>query len=192
MNSCAHSQTPTVSHWRDLGAARLGVYRHSRPRRFSKFPFILLACLGLLASGPLVHAEDSPTLLTMIARWQYPDSQMHGATMRDAATTNALGDRTLQSVQYKVVLTTKDPLTKVIAYYEAKLPSIVNVRSSKVGTKPAADPGQSITVHEDSQGRPLTLHIICVNTDKAATTLVISRAENEPETHIAWTHYVKL
>ena len=183
MNSFTHSQISNVFPC---------VHRNLRPRRFCKFPFILIACLGLLASGPLVQAEDSPTLLTMIARWQYPDSQMHGATMQDAATTNALGDRTLQSIQYKVVLTTKDPLAKVIAYYETKLESVAATKRAIIGEKSAADSGKSVTVHEDSQGRPLTLHIICVNTDKAATTLVISRAENESATHIAWTHYVKL
>jgi hypothetical protein len=45
--------------------------------------------------------------------------------------------------------------------------------------------------HEDSDGRPVGIQIIVVNTDKSSTTLVISRAEKEAETHIAWAHYIR-
>ena len=51
--------------------------------------------------------------MTMVAQWQYPGSQMNGATISDAATTDGAGERILQSIQYKAVLTTKDPMPKV-------------------------------------------------------------------------------
>jgi len=73
----------------------------------------LISFLALLASPPLGHTQEPPSLLTMIAQWKYPDSKMNGATLGDAATLNGAGERTVQSILYKTVLTTKDPLPKV-------------------------------------------------------------------------------
>lgn len=111
--------------------------------------------------------------------------------MSDAATMNGAGERTLQSIQYKTVLTTKDPMRKVIAYYKAMLVPAPGSKTAKLEERPA-DSGRSVTFHDDSEGRPLAIHVILVNTDKASTTLVISRAATESETHIAWTQYLKL
>jgi hypothetical protein len=129
----------------------------------------------------------------MIAQWQYPDSKMQGATMSDAATQNGAGERTVQSIQYKTVLTTKDPMPKVIEYYKNKLMPTTGSKTAKLQEKAAgdSDSGRSVTVHDDSEGRPLAIHVILVNTEKASTTLIISRATIESGTHIAWTHYVK-
>ncbi len=143
----------------------------------------------LLASTPFGNAQEAPSLMTMIGRWQYPDSKVSGATLSDAATMNAADERTRPSVQYKAALTTKDPMSKVIAYYESKLKPAADPKSTKPDEQPAADSGQSVTSHDDSEGRPVAIHVICINTDKASTTLVISRAASEPETHIAWAHY---
>jgi hypothetical protein len=152
----------------------------------------LVSLLGLLAFAPLGHTQEPPSLMTMIAQWQYPGSKIHGATMSDAATLNASGDRTVQSIQYKTVLTTKDSMPKVIEYYKTKLMSGAGPKTAKPGDESAADSGRSVTFHDDSEGRPVAIHVILVNREKASTTLVISRAATESETHIAWTHYVKL
>jgi len=117
---------------------------------------------------------------------------MNGAALSDAATTNGAGERILQSIQYKAVLTTKDPMPKVIAYYQTKLMPPAGSKTARPEEKPAADSGRSVTFHDDSEGRPLAIRIILVNTDKASTTLVVSRAATESETHIAWTQYLKL
>ncbi len=154
-------------------------------------PLLLVSLLALLASAPLCHTQESPTLMTMIAQWQYPGSKIHGAEMGDAATMNAAGERTVQSIQYKAVLTTKDPIAKVIAYYKDKLAPAARAKPSQPGEKPDADSGRSVTFHEDSKGRPLAIYMILVNTDKTSTTLAISRAATEAETHVAWSHYVK-
>jgi hypothetical protein len=127
--------------------------------------------------------------MTMIGWRQYPDSKISGATLSDAATMNAAGERTRPSVQYKAVLTTRDPIPKVIAYYESKLKPAADSKTAKLSEQPAADSGQSVTFQDDSEGRPVAIHVLCVNTDKASTTLVISRAVTETETHIAWAHY---
>ena len=72
--------------------------------------------IAVLATAPLCPAEQRPTLMGMIAQWQYPDSKFNGASMSDAATVNAAGERTVPSVHCKTVLTTADPIAKVIEY----------------------------------------------------------------------------
>ena len=152
----------------------------------------MVLLLALLASAPFCYTQESPSLMTMIAQWQYPDSKINGATMSDAATLNGAGDRTVQSILYKTLLTTKDPMLKVVEYYKSKLMPPAGSKTAKPQEKTAADSGRSVTMHEDSEGRPVAVQVILVNTEKASTTLVISRAATELETHIAWTHYVKL
>lgn len=148
-----------------------------------------------LASTAICRAGEPLTLLATVAQWQYPDSKINGATMQDAATISRSGERTVPSVLCKTVLTTKDPMAKVIEYYENKLKKAEVPKSAKPEEKPetekATDPGRSVMVQDDSKGRPLRVYIILVNTEKSSTTLVISRAETESETHIAWTHYVR-
>jgi hypothetical protein len=129
--------------------------------------------------------------MATIAKWRYPDSRINGATMCDAATMNRSGKRTVPSILCKTVLTTTDPMAKVIQYYETKLKQDPHAETAKQGGKSASDAGRSVMSHDDSQNRPLAIHIILVNTDKSSTTLVISRAETESETHIAWTHYMR-
>ena len=152
----------------------------------------LALLLALLASAPWCYAQAPPSLMTLIAQWQYPDSKMNGATMSDAATLNGAGERTVQSIQYRTVLTTKDPLPKVLEYYKNKLMPKAGSKTAKPQEKAAPDSGRSVTWHDDSEGRPVAIHVILVNTEKASTTLVISRAATESETHIAWTQYLKL
>jgi hypothetical protein len=121
-----------------------------------------------------------------------PGSKMSGATMSDAARMNSDGERTLQSIQYKAVLITKDPISKVIAYYKAKLKSEPSSIPAQPGPGEVPDSGRSVTFQDDSQQRPVAIHVICVNTERASTTLVISRAATESQTHIAWARYQKL
>ena len=152
----------------------------------------LISFLALLASPPLGHTQEPPSLLTMIAQWKYPDSKMNGATLGDAATLNGAGERTVQSILYKTVLTTKDPLPKVVEYYKNKLMPPAGSKAASAEEKTAPASGRSVMFQDDSEGRPVAIHVILVNTEKASTTLVISRGATESETHIAWTHYLKL
>jgi len=147
--------------------------------------------ITVLAITALCHAEEPLSLMPMIAEWQYPDSQINGASMGDAATVNRSGERTVPSILCKTVLTTKDPMAKVIEYYQTKLKQGADSETAKPEGKSGAESGRSVMFHDDSQGRPLGIHIVIVNTDKSSTTLIISRAETESETHIAWTHYLR-
>jgi hypothetical protein len=146
--------------------------------------------IALLTTATPCHAGELHLLAT-VAEWQYPGSKINGATMQDAATVNQSGARTVVSVLCKTVLTTKDPMDKVIKYYETKLKPGADPKTANPEGKSGTGPGRSVMSHDDSQGRPLRIHIIIVNTEKSSTTLVISRGETESETHIAWTHYVR-
>ncbi|MCA9007533.1 MAG: hypothetical protein KDA70_19835 [Planctomycetaceae bacterium] len=90
----------------------------------------------------------------------------------------------------KTVLTTTDPIDKVFKYYKSKLaqnemPMPGNEQSQDlVGIS-----GRSVMFHSDSEDRPVKIHIISINTAHTSTTLVISRAEDAPKTHIAWSQY---
>jgi hypothetical protein len=112
--------------------------------------------------------------------------------MLDGASMSDGGNPLLQSVKCQAILTTSDPIEKVIEFY-----------SKKLGTSPA--PGRqddradvkdadakSVATQDDSRGRPVTIRVIVVNKADTSTTLVISRAAGENETHIAWSHYIRL
>ena len=149
------------------------------------------ALIAVLSAATLCHAGEPVRLMSMVAEWRYPDSKVNGASAEDAATVNRSGERTVPSVLCKTVLTTKDPIAKVIEYYETKLKQGADSKTAKPESKSGTEAGQSVMFHDDSQGRPLRIHIIIVNTEKSSTTLVISRAKTESETHIAWTHYLR-
>src|SRR2546430_12159533 len=145
------------------------LFRSTDPVRFRTSTLTLVLSVALLASATLCNAQAPPSLMTMVAQWQYPDSKMNGATMSDAATLNGAGKRTVQSIQYGTVLITKDPLPKVLEYYKNKLTPKTGSKTAKPQEKTAADSGQSVTFHDDSEGRPIAIHLILVNTEKAST-----------------------
>ncbi len=146
---------------------------------------------AVLTTATLCHAGEPVRLLLTVAEWQYPGSKINGASMEDAATVNRSGARTVPSVLCKTVLTTKDPMATVIEYYDTKLKPGADPKTAKAERESGAERGRSVMFQDDSQGRPLRIHIIIVNTEKSSTTLVISRADAESETHIAWTHYMR-
>ncbi len=166
--------------------------------RFTAQWMIFLA-LGAPAMSALLVAAPRPspaqanqaapparmTLLGTLAEWKYPGSKMlGGATMSDG------GNPLVPDVLCRAILTTPDPIDKVAKFY-----------AEKIETPPAAGGGQNaradvketdakaISTQDDSEGRPVTLRVIVVNKADTTTTLVISRAKSEKETHIAWSHY---
>jgi hypothetical protein len=162
------------------------------PRRDAMLRASIIAITVFIASLPvLVRAEDkSKSLLTRIAEWQYPDSEMSGATMSDTATVNGNGDRTVPSIHCKTVLMTTAPIDTVVEYYKTKLAQKTNrTRKKEAAATASRTSGRAVTFHSDSDGRPVVIHVISINTDRTSTTLVISRAEGESKTHIAWSQY---
>jgi hypothetical protein len=145
------------------------------------------AALGVaamsLGRGP-VHAAkgDGVSLLQTLAEWQYPGSRLAGgATMSDG------GNPTLQSVKCRAVLTTPDTIEDVITFYSEKFSP-----DAKANAKDGKAPARSVADQDDSLGRSVTVRVFVANTADTATTLVISRADGEKQTHIAWLHYLRL
>jgi hypothetical protein len=142
---------------------------------------------ALLFSPARATPPRGVSLLETLSEWKYPGSNMlGGASMSDG------GNPLVQSVKCRAILTTPDPIEKVIAFY-----------SDRVGTPPAAGrqdaraevkdaDAKAVSTQDDSQGRPVTLRVIVVNKPDTSTTLVISRADGEKETHITWMHYLRL
>lgn len=144
--------------------------------------------LAMLAAATL-PAEEPKTLLARIFEWRYPDAKILESVMSDAATKDAQGKRTTPSGQCRTVMTTADSFAEVVAYYTAMLtPPDGGKQIEPAG---AAFP-RSVTYHSDSAERPVAIQIIQITTGTASTTLVISRAKGEAETHIAWTQYERL
>jgi hypothetical protein len=139
--------------------------------------------LGLLwASSPGSHAaaEDHVTLFGTLAEWKYPGSDFGGASMSDA------GDRR-PSLKCQALLRTGDSFEKVTKYYADHFAS----KPQNADGKTNAPDAQSVSTQDDSQDRPLQLRVIVVNRATTSTTLVISRAKGEKQTHIAWSHYMR-
>jgi hypothetical protein len=156
----------------------------------------MLCVLGIPATAAILMAtlHFSPThaappqtvsLMETITAWQYPGSTLlGGASMGDG------GNPLVQSIKCRAILTTPDPIEKVIAFYSGKVgtPQATDRREADVTD---ADP-KSVSTQDDSEGRRVKLRVIVVNRAESATTLVISRADGEKETHIAWLHYLRL
>ena len=147
----------------------------------AKFPTTLAAVLPmmgvlLVASSIRTPAGPAPgqvSLLQTLEVWKYPGSTMlGGASMSDA------GNPDIQDVICKAVLTTPDGFDDVIKFYEKK-------------TAETAQP-RAVTSQSDSKDRSIALRVFSVHRAEATTTLVISRAAAEKDTHIAWSHYMNL
>lgn len=155
-------------------------------------PLILIVVTCVLLSGLAAIRADSPaniaetkrsvTLLGTLENWKYPDSKMpHGANMSDG------GNPNLQSVKLQTNLTTPDSFKKVVDFYIKKLGI-----SAETGDAAKGGEAKSVLIQSDSEERPVSVQVIDVHKGNASTTLVISRAEHEKETHIVWSHYIRL
>ena len=152
---------------------------------------ILLLAISTVAATltitPASVLAEQPSLMQMIAQWQYPDSTMDGAEMADGATVDVNGKRTTQSIVCKTVMTTDATVEKVVDYYKAKL-----TPKSTDGDGIADAGGQSVVFSDDSDGRPFAMHTVTVNTADSSTTLIITRGNGESKTHIGWKHYRRI
>lgn len=149
--------------------------------------FALVMMAAPITQGARSADVERITLMQTLAEWQYPASKLHGgATMSDG------GNPHLQSVKCAAVLTTPDPVDKVVAFYAEKFGAVEpgGKRPAKADVKEGE--AKSVTEQDDSKSRPLTLRIFVVNKADTSTTLVISRAEGEKETHVAWSHYIRI
>ncbi len=168
--------------------------RNSWPlgRHGMQMPLFALSASAVLALATvaLTAAQDQKpergmSLLETLEQWKYPGSRMLGrASMSDG------GNPLLQSVKCNATLTTPDPFQKVITYYSQNNFE-TRADSEPRGGRPETD-GKSVATQDDSEDRPVKIRTIVVNRANTSTTLVISQAREEKETHIAWLHYIRL
>ena len=148
------------------------------------FGVLAVACnLGLAVDPP---AKENVTLLGMLSEWQYPGSKFNGAESSDAAVSD------ISSIKSKAVLTTPDSPEKVVAFYRQKLK--VDSAGKNLGEKGGEriTTNRSVSIQDNSDGRPLKLYIIAINETGSSTTLVVSRSKGEETTHIAWSNFREL
>ena len=181
-----------------VSSAQIQTQKKQSPLRVRHAALASVSLLVLHVFAPLSNGQEVMTFYGTVAQWQYPNSTLatnrvgyHGR-MGDASMRNTAGDITESAVQVQAVWTTRDPMEEVIAYYDTRLKLAAGSKDAKPDEGAAAESGTSVVSHDDSLGRPLAIHVILVNTETTATTLVISRAAKESETHVAWVHYVRL
>lgn len=132
-------------------------------------------------------AREGVTLMGILSEWKYPGSQMlGGASMSDG------GNPNVPSLKCQAILTTPDSVEKVAAFYAKQLNDSRTAGAQKDAGGVKGTNAKSVSTQDDSQGRPVRIRILVVNKAETSTTLVISRAEDEQETHIAWSHYLRL
>jgi hypothetical protein len=149
----------------------------------STLVFVSLAC-GLRAAEEAAPKEQV-TLLGMLLPWRYPDSKFNGAQVSDA------GVKDISASKSKAILTTPDSVEKVMDFYQKKLN--VNAEGKNLGEKQ----GERITTDQsvliqDASGDHSKLYVIAINETKQSTTIVVSRADGDDVTRIAWSNYRQL
>ncbi len=149
----------------------------------------IVACLAR-GDEPTSSAEAQPakqiTLMGMLSEWMYPGSEFKGAKTSDAAVTD------ISSIKSKALLTTTDSADEVMAFYRKKLN--VDTEGDTL-TEPEGDrvtTDRSVLIQDISGSSDSALFVICINREKASTTLVVSRSTGEDVTRIAWSDYRQL
>ena len=146
--------------------------------RFALSTLIATTSLLLVSASPrpiLARPvlDGGISLMQTLEEWRYPDCQMLGARMSDG------GNPRVEDILCRAILTTPDPVDKVIQFYTDQAAA-------------SGDDNKSVVDQDDSKGRPVSVRVIVVNRTVTTTTLVISRADAEKQTHIAWSHYIRL
>lgn len=151
----------------------------------------ITACCFFALTCRVSIADDAPppkqvTLMGMLSEWRYPDAKFNGAQSGDAAVSD------ISSIKSKAILTTPDSVEKVLAFYLQKLK--VDAKGRNLGEKEGEriTTKRSVSIQDNSTGRPLQLYIIAINEKGSSTTLTVSRSEGETTTHIAWSNYRQL
>ncbi len=108
--------------------------------------------------------------------------------MTDAATTDASGMRTAPSVVLSSTMITEDSVDDVVQFYRTLLKRDPKAED-KLGTAPEV--GRSVTINDESDGRPFPFHTIFVNTPESSTMLIVTCGADEKETRITWKQYLR-
>ena len=150
---------------------------------------IRISLLWVLFSVAGLNAAEPPTLMTLVMKWRYPEAKFQGAMLSDGATVGARGERTVPSTVWQCEYLTDDSVADVVAFYKEFISTLKpgpEIESLQVAG------GRSVHVLDGGKDRDLGMQIILINETNASTTLVISRAKQESQTHIAWSRYERL
>jgi hypothetical protein len=162
-----------------------------------RLPIMIVVVSFTLLCSALIRADEAApngsrskggiTLLGSLEEWKYPGSKMpQGATM-----TGNGPYPPMQFVICRTVLTTPDSMEKVVDFYTKKFGIADKV--GKAESRTADGEAQATFVQDDSKGRPVGVCVFTVVRAKSSTTsLAISRAEGEKETHIVWMHFIHI
>jgi hypothetical protein len=150
------------------------------PRTISILAFSTMAILVSidLFLKPAVATQEQITFMQTLEEWKYPNTtpRLYGGQMSDG------GNPEIQDLACKGVMTTIDSFEDVVKFYAKKT-------GEETGKGKVA---QAVLNQDDSEERPVKVRIISAHKADTSNTLVISRGENEKETHIAWSHYRRL
>jgi len=161
---------------------------------FRAIPLALLAMLMtslVFGQGQDGQRSRHADLREAVSDWRYPDAAMPSSGGGSGGNTTGWGEH------YTAIMLTPDPIETVVKFYDAKILEVAPFRE-RLAKSLAGGPNHSfgggdadsgVLIQADSQGRPLTLRVIQLHWPNTTTTLVISRAEGEKQTHIAWSHF---
>ncbi|HEU5117549.1 MAG TPA: hypothetical protein VFT74_12970, partial [Isosphaeraceae bacterium] len=138
--------------------------------RRSLWTLVFLPLIALTAWS-VAPAQESPkggiSLMQTLSPWMFPGSKMpEGATMSDA------GNPKEQAIWCPAIFSTPEPYARVVAFYADKL------------GKPEKGSNRSTAEQDDSKDRPVSVRVFVEMTDKTSTTVTVSRAQGESETHV--------
>jgi hypothetical protein len=142
-------------------------------------------CLAVLLSAS-ARADEPPTATAKAASaWEYP-----GAKNSMSSEVGPL---------YESVRTTTDDLARVVAHYEKKLGTKIDLDKPEAGAAEGGSDKQTAVLQDSLQSedakkpqtRDVTLLLASQNTKSYDLTLVISQAKGEKQTHIALTYVSK-
>jgi hypothetical protein len=139
---------------------------------------------GAAAEAPPAEAqpEKSVTLMGMLLEWSYPESKFNGAQMSDA------GVKDISSIKSKAILTTPDSAEKVMDFYRKKLNVDAEGENLEEKQGERIKTARSVLI-QDASGDRSHVFVIAINEAKSSTTLVVSRADGDDVTRIAWSNY---
>lgn len=153
--------------------------------KFSLATLVIVPLVCRVATADDAPPKESVTLMGMLLEWRYPESKFNEAELADAAVTD------ISAIKSKAILTTPHAVEKVLDYYRKKLN--VDAEGKNLDEKD----GQRITTDrsvliQDVSGDRSNVYVIAINELKSSTTLVVSRADGEDVTRIAWSNYRRL
>jgi hypothetical protein len=151
-------------------------------------PTTSCALLCVIVLSTTVSADEPVTLMGTIIKWRYPDATIGKSEMSDAATMDAVGQRTVPSTVLKTTMSTRDSVEKVVEFYRDLL-TRNPANDGKLGIGPQI--GRSVLFSDESEGRPFLFHTILVNAADTSTILIITRGNDEELTRITWKQYMK-